>query len=96
MNRSTHPIRSAIEGESLPSANITVNSTTGIGYETDPYKMEFYALLQREVLELEEELQKGILEGLSISRVDQYARQVTIQIQQVLSLIFEQIGRAHV
>ena len=89
LNRSTHPIRSAIEGESLPSANITVNSTTGIGYETDPYKMEFYALLQREVLELEEELQKGILEGLSISRVDQYARQVTIQIQQVLSLILE-------
>ena len=74
---------SASEVEILHSATLSVNSAVGIGYEGDVSKVEFWTLLQREVLGLEEGLQKGHMEGLSVSRVDQYARQVTLEVNQV-------------
>jgi hypothetical protein len=74
---------SASEVEILHSATLSVNSAAGLGYEGDASKVEFWSLLQREVLGLEEGLQKGQMEGLSVSRVDQYARQVTLEVYQV-------------
>ena len=40
---------------------------------------EYWFVLQREALALEESLQNGMLEGLTIARVDQYARQITLE-----------------
>jgi len=66
------------------SASNTLNSTsslryTGVGEGSDAF-VEFWAVLQREALTLEESLCQGALEGLSISRVDQYARQVRVRV----------------
>jgi hypothetical protein len=66
------------------SASNTLNSTsslryTGVGEGSDAC-VEFWAVLQREALTLEESLCQGALEGLSISRVDQYARQVRVRV----------------
>jgi hypothetical protein len=89
---SAHPIAgknsipfrtSASEVEILHAATLSVNSAAGLGYEGDASKVEFWSLLQREVLGLEEGLQRGQMEGLSVSRVDQYARQVTLEVYQV-------------
>ena len=91
INKSMVPFRSEFEGgEASQSANVTLNSTTGLGlkHDSDPSKMEFYLLLQKEVLELEEGLQRGILECLSISRVDQYARQVTLEVKQACTCLY--------
>lgn len=82
------PFRSsASEVEISHSATLSVNSATGLGYEGDSLKVEFWSLLQREVLGLEEGLQRGQMEGLSVSRVDQYARQVTLEVYQVNQVI---------
>jgi hypothetical protein len=55
-------------------------TSTGLNIENDPNKIEFLVLLQREILALEEVIQGGGLDCLSISRVDQYARQITLEI----------------
>lgn len=75
VGKSTVPFRSGSEGEGLHLANL--------GYENDTSKTEFWGLLQKEVLGLEEVLQRGQLEQLSISRVDQHARQVTLEVNKV-------------
>lgn len=71
-------------------SSLTADSSTGLGFESDPVKAELWSMLQREVLGLEERLQTGELESLTVVRVDQYARQITLEVRQVcyvLSLV---------
>jgi hypothetical protein len=70
-------------GHGSASANMnTLNSTSSLRYDNtggDSVVGEYWQVLQREALVLEENLQNGLLEGLSIGRVDQYARQITLE-----------------
>ena len=82
LGRSNVPFRSGMDTDTLLPSNLTVNSANGLSYDNDT-KMVFWTLLQLEILELEEGLQKGLYEHLSVSRVDQHARQVTLEVNKV-------------
>ena len=69
------------------SSTATATTTASTGYESDHAKArakgDLSATLQWEVLGVEERLQAGFLKGLSVSSVDQHARQVTLEALQV-------------
>jgi hypothetical protein len=63
------------------------SSSVSTGYESDPAKarakVDLSSILQWEILGLEERLQAGFLRGLSVSTVDEQARQVTLEVNHV-------------
>jgi hypothetical protein len=81
----TIPFRAA--GGSDVEAPLTGSSSVSTGYESDPAKarakVDLSSILQWEILGLEERLQAGFLRGLSVSTVDEQARQVTLEVNHV-------------
>ena len=82
-----HPTLLAVPG--LGVGPVTSTTTASTGYESDQgyvkarAKADLSAVLQWELLGLEERLQAGFLKGLSVSAIDQHASQVTLEVNQV-------------
>ena len=84
-----HPTLLAGPGLGVGPVTSTAIASIGYEYESDQgyakarAKADLSAVLQWELLGLEERLQAGFLKGLSVIAIDQYARQVTLEVNQV-------------
>lgn len=85
----SYPTLLAVPGLGLGAEPVTSTTTASTGYESDQgyvkarAKADLSAVLQWELLGLEERLQAGFLKGLSVSAIDQHASQVTLEVNQV-------------
>lgn len=72
-----------------PDDKIKQNNSTRLNSQSQPHqqRLGFWGQLQNEVLVLEEALQKGHLTGLALGRVDQYARQITLELSRPRSAL---------